>query len=161
MEETPQAQPPQGGLFRRQAPPVQPDMTEEIQSIARRLRLLEERFGTMQKKEQVTEQNVIRTTRRFDAELKGVTGEFGDIKKEMADISERMKQIVRQLQTTARKEDVDVLKKYLTLWEPVNFVTQNQVERIVREAVEDMLEGKAEGTASQPPAASERSTAGR
>ena len=157
MEEAPQAQPQQGGLFRKQAPQVQPDVSEEIQSISRRLRLLEERFGTMQKKEQVTEQNVIKTTRRFDSELKGMNAELADARREMAEISERMRQIIRQLQTTARKEDVDVLKKYLSLWEPVNFVTQNQVERLVREAVEEMLEAKA----VQPSENAERNTAGQ
>ena len=42
------------------------------------------------------------------------------------------------MQGMAKKDDVQVMKKYLELWEPIHFVTQEQVEKIVQ----DMLERK-------------------
>lgn len=142
MEEAPQSQPQPGGLFKKPALPVQADASDELHSLARRLRLLEERFGTLQKKEQLTEQNMLKGSRRFDAEIKSLNTELSEVRTELADMAERLKQVLRQLQSAARKEDVEVMRKYLSFWEPVQFVTQNQVERMVRELLEEALEGK-------------------
>ena len=34
---------------------------------------------------------------------------------------------------TAKKEDVEVLQKYINLWEPVNFATRKEVEKLFSE----------------------------
>ena len=55
---------------------------------------------------------------------------------EMDDIKGKIMLIIKELQMLARSEDVDVLRKYLDMWQPVNFVTQNEVEKMVRDAVD-------------------------
>lgn len=40
---------------------------------------------------------------------------------------------------TATKEEVHTLNKYINLWEPVNFVTQNEVEKIISRMLDDRL----------------------
>jgi len=37
--------------------------------------------------------------------------------------------IIRELKRTAGKEEITVLKKYLEYWNPINFVTQRDLER--------------------------------
>jgi hypothetical protein len=54
----------------------------------------------------------------------------------------RIIMIIKELRMSAKKEEVDGLKKYVELWEPVKFVTQNQVEKIVEEKVEEIKAGK-------------------
>ena len=61
-----------------------------------------------------------------------------EIKKEFAEIKDRVKMFVNELRTTAKKEEVDVLKKYIALWEPVNFVTAHQAEQMINDAVAEL-----------------------
>ena len=44
--------------------------------------------------------------------------------------------IIKELQSVARKEEVKVLEKYINLWNPIKFVTSNEVEQIVNDALE-------------------------
>ncbi|MBS3119672.1 hypothetical protein J4475_02520 [Candidatus Woesearchaeota archaeon] len=135
-------QPPQGqpGFFPQRREPVQPSSTiaEELNSINARLRMLEDRYTTLQRKSQVTEQNLIVSNRREDVELKALHSELMEIKKEFAEIKDRVKMFVNELRTTAKKEEVDVLKKYIALWEPVNFVTAHQAEQMINDAVAEL-----------------------
>jgi len=135
-------QPPQGqpGFYPQRREPVQPSSTiaEELNSINARLRMLEDRYTTLQRKSQVTEQNLIVSNRREDVELKALHSELMEIKKEFAEIKDRVKMFVNELRTTAKKEEVDVLKKYIALWEPVNFVTAHQAEQMINDAVAEL-----------------------
>ena len=45
-------------------------------------------------------------------------------------------ELVKELQTAAKRDEVKVLEKYINLWNPVKFVTQNEVEQIVKEMLE-------------------------
>ena len=41
-----------------------------------------------------------------------------------------------ELSDTAKRQDVIVLEKYINLWEPLNFVTRNEVEKLINSIVE-------------------------
>ena len=51
---------------------------------------------------------------------------------------EKMKMIIKELKLCSKSEDLTVLKKYIDLWDPVRFVTQNEVEKIIEEKIEEM-----------------------
>ena len=91
---------------------------------------------------QVVEQNVLRETKHGSDELKLVHTDVDEIKHVLRDMQEQMKLIIRDLQESAKKEDVVVLEKYINLWEPVSFVTQAEVEKIVDRALEKRLDKK-------------------
>ena len=102
----------------------------------RRLIVLEERYSEIRKKLQVAEQNMLSDFKRLHTEVKSSNSEVMETRHEMDDIKGKIMLIIKELQMLARSEDVDVLRKYLDMWQPVNFVTQNEVEKMVRDAVD-------------------------
>ena len=54
----------------------------------------------------------------------------------MQELREKLMMVIRELQTVARKDEVKVLEKYINLWNPLKFVTQNEVEQIINEILE-------------------------
>ena len=48
-------------------------------------------------------------------------------------IKEKVIDVVAELEETAKREEVKVLEKYINYWNPIKFVTQNEVEAIVSE----------------------------
>ena len=131
------------GFFRSQSP-LQPDIgsfSEDIGNLSRRLRVLEESFTNLRRVLQVTEQNMLDKNRMFTTEIRTIASDISDIKKEINDIKEKVLELVRELQTSAKREEVKVLEKYINLWNPVKFVTQNEVEQIVKEML-DREKGK-------------------
>lgn len=66
-------------------------------------------------------------------ELKLLNTELVTVKREREGLQSRMDLVIKELQMTAGKEEVLVLKKYIDLWNPIHFATQNDVERMVQE----------------------------
>ncbi len=129
-------QPKQGiqGMFRKA--PQQQDLSsfsEDIGNLTRRLRVLEEGFTNIRRSLQVTEQNMLGKNKVFATEIRTLTSDINDVKKEINEVKEKIVEIVRELEETAKREEVKVLEKYINYWNPIKFVTQNEVEAIVSE----------------------------
>ncbi len=119
--------------------PIMPDIsgiTEDVSNVSRRLRILEESFSNMRKALQVTEDNMLNKNKSNSTEIRTITSDISEMKKEMHEVKERIFELVKELQDTAKKGDVKVLEKYINLWNPVKFVTQNEIEQIVREIID-------------------------
>ena len=140
-----QAQPkPHPGLFHKKAP-QQPDfgaVTEDIGNLGRRLRLLEESITNIRRALQVTEQNMLGKNKLFATDIRTLTSDISDMKTEINEIKERMLDLVKELKETAKRDEVKVLEKYINFWNPVKFVTQNEVEAIVKEILKKEKESK-------------------
>ena len=123
------------GLFHKKAP-VQPDMsvfTEDLGNLGRRLRILEESVTNIRRAQQVTEQNVLGKNKVFSTEIRALTSDIGDMKIDISDIKEKILEVITELKETAKRDEVKVLEKYIDFWNPVKFVTQNEVETLVKE----------------------------
>ena len=127
---------PKHGVFKqKEEPSVAPmaDLTEEIRNISRRLKVSEERYTNLRTKVELTEQNMLSRDKQISTEIKTTNVDVHELKKELAEIKERMLMLIKELQTCAKREEVKVLEKYINLWEPVNFVTRNEVEDIIKD----------------------------
>ena len=125
--------------FGHQQQPAAPDLggvTTDINTLSRRLRLLEEGFTNLRRFLQVTEENMIAKNKHYSAEFKTVTSDVMEIRKEMQELRDKMLLVIRELQSVARKEEVKVLEKYINLWNPIKFVTQNEIEDIINEVLD-------------------------
>ena len=110
-------------------------VTGDINTLSRRLRLLEEGFTNLRRFFQVTEENMIAKNKHFNAEIKTLTSDITEIRKENQELKDKLILVIRELQTVARKEEVKVLEKYINLWNPIKFVTQNEIEQIINEVL--------------------------
>lgn len=124
------------GLFSSKQPP-QPLPGPDIGNISRRIKLLEQHYTNLNNRFQLTDQNIITTSRRVTKDVKTINSEINEIKLELINIKEKIELIIKELKESAKKEDIAVLKKYINLWDPMNFVTINQVEKIVKELIQE------------------------
>ena len=125
-----------GHAQQQQESPDFSGMTTDINTLSRRLRLLEEGFTNLRRFFQVTEENMIAKNKHFSAEIKTLTSDINEIRKEIQELKDKLLLVIRELQTVARKEEVKVLEKYINLWNPIKFVSQNEVEQIINEVLD-------------------------
>jgi hypothetical protein len=114
------------------------DYSSEFIQISRRVKLLEESLSNLRKKLLVNEQNDLNRYKKLLSEDKASSSEINELKKEIENMKRVVKEFVGELKSSARKEDVEVLKRYIEMWNPVNFVTEGNVEKLV----DDRLESK-------------------
>ncbi len=106
---------------------------DQVNIISARLRISEERFSEMRKKQLLLEQNMLTNHKKAMQEIKTLQDEFNDLKRTIQTVEDRIITVIKELRLTARKEDIDVMKRYLELWNPASFVRTETVEKIIDE----------------------------
>ncbi len=115
------------------------DLSMQISNLSRRLRILEERYTALRKKTQDTDQMVLGFSKEVSSEMKASHSELVDFRREFYDLRDKVKLIVKELKECAKADELKVLERYLNLWEPMQFVTRNEVDRLVEEKVAERL----------------------
>ncbi len=113
--------------------------TQSVAEVERRLRSLEEKYANIERRSQVNEENMLSSDRKIKSEIKLLGSEVSEMKAQAAELSEKMRALISEMEGFARREEVDVIRKYLNLIEPLGFVTQNEVQKIVKQAVDEAL----------------------
>ena len=111
------------------------NVTNDISNVSRRLRLLEESFTNMRRTLQVTEENMLQKNKNFATEIKTINSEISELRNEIADVKDKIMMLLQELKTAAKRDEVKVLERYINLWNPVKFVTQNEVEAMVKDMI--------------------------
>ena len=129
---------PKQGMFGAKAPMPEQGGTasEDITRLAARLKISEERYGELRKKLLLIEQNMLSHHKNAMNEIKVLHSEITDVNSKINEIQDRILLIVKELRLTAKREDIDVMKKYVELWNPMRFITRDQVENIVKEIMD-------------------------
>lgn len=106
-----------------------------------RIRTLEGQYNLLRDRVLIINNNMIEEYKRIMAEMKALNEESREIKRDMFKIKETIKHLVKELELFARKEDLQVLEKYINLWNPLKFTTEEDVKRIIEEHKEKESEG--------------------
>ena len=107
-----------------------------------RLRILEERFLNLREKSQLTEENMLKSNKKMFGEFKSINEDLALVKREVNDVKEKISLVIAEMRNYASKQDFRVLQKYIELWQPIQFVTREEVAKIVDDALEDQLAKK-------------------
>ncbi|MBI4151317.1 hypothetical protein HY492_04275 [Candidatus Woesearchaeota archaeon] len=122
-------------LFSAPRAPIEPDTSvqQDIAVLSTRLRVAEERYADLRRKLQLIEQNMLMHQKKAVLEAKNVSADVMEIKRTVRAMEDKVIMAIKELQLTARKEDVDVLKRYVELWDPIRFVSYDQAEKLIDE----------------------------
>jgi hypothetical protein len=128
------------GFFSKKAPPApmgpDPALLNDIATLTRRLRVLEEQYTNTRRRISVMDENMLSYGKKQTEGASTVNSELTELRKMIEDLDDKLVLVIKELKRSARKEDVEVLNKYINMWQPVNFVTREEVERIVKDFLE-------------------------
>ena len=108
-------------------------LTKEISNLSTRLRMLEERYTSLRKKTQLTDQNLIESHKKLSSNIIAANSEVNEFKNELSQLKDETGLIISQLKESATKQEVTILQRYLDLWEPMSFVTRDEVVKMIKE----------------------------
>lgn len=104
-----------------------------LMEVAGTLKVLEDKFVNLRKKAQLTDQALIDTQQRLSKEKKLLYEELKDTKVELREILEELKLVKSELSGVVKAKDLDVLEKYLSFWNPSDFITRDEAQRLIDE----------------------------
>ncbi len=125
----------------QQTPEIPTQSTSSISSIVnsinRRVRILEERHSNIQRKTEVIEDNIISNHKVVSEDIKKINSDIKEMKRDFEDIKDNMRRLIKEVGSRAKKEDVDVIQKYIDLWNPTNFVTNRELDKAVKRIISE------------------------
>ncbi len=108
-------------------------VSSDVVDINRSLKIIEERYTNLRRKLQITEQNMIELNKRISSELKTLSSEISDVKKEVNNVMMTLREISDELKKCAKKDELRLIDRYISFWEPVNFIRREEAEKIINE----------------------------
>ena len=118
-------------------PSLDPEIYRQINDISRRLRVAEENYSGLRRKTQLSDQNILKTNKNTNTEIKAINSDIREMRRDIKDINDKISQIAKEMKLFAKKSDVLVIQRYVKLFDPMRFVTPNQVEQIIKEKLEE------------------------
>ena len=104
-----------------------------LTDLASNLKILEDRVINLRRKTQFTDQNLLNAQRDFSKERRLIDEEIMDLKIMIKELNESFGLMSSELKNTAKIKDFMVLNKYIDFWEPVNFLTKDRAEELIKE----------------------------
>jgi hypothetical protein len=64
--------------------------------------------------------------------------DINDLRRRTKIEDERAELIIKELKLSAKKEDVALLQRYIELWDPVDFATHNEIDKVIQEKIDEL-----------------------
>ncbi|MDD5331217.1 MAG: hypothetical protein PHE43_00125 [Candidatus Nanoarchaeia archaeon] len=117
--------------------PTQETMSQQdpsyiLSELTSRVRVLESKHSTYGEKLLITNKNMIEEYRKISKEIKNMNEEIVELKQNLTETRELMEKIIKEMGVFAKKDSVKILEKYINLWNPMKFVTEDDVKKVLR-----------------------------
>ena len=103
--------------------------SKEFLELTARIRMLEERYKELNNKTELIEQNMLTKDKRSTNNIRLIKEDIRKLNDEITSIKDQITTIISEIKLLARKEDIEVLKKYLEYWKPSQFITREQLAK--------------------------------
>jgi predicted RNase H-like nuclease (RuvC/YqgF family) len=118
------------------------ELRQEVNSLTRRIREIEEKNQNQRKKLNVIDTNIMNQSKKISTETKIMYSEIDELKHILEDFDNKMLLMIKEIKQCAKDQDLKVLQKYMEIWEPMRFVTRNEVKKIIKDIIEDMSKNR-------------------
>jgi predicted nucleic acid-binding Zn-ribbon protein len=102
--------------------------SKAILTVVERQKETENSIDLIREKIELLDHNTIKNVKKIFNDIKSVRDEIKDLKSEIKEIKEFNSKVQKQLRLTTTKDEVDKLSKYIDLWQPMDFVTRDELE---------------------------------
>jgi len=92
---------------------------------------LESKANNLLREVGVLKNDFINRANKLNKDFKILSDDLMEIRHEQEKINQKMTLIISELKQTAGAEEVTTLRKYLEFWNPLNFVTQRDLEKAI------------------------------
>lgn len=110
-------------------PPQQPDF--DAAKLYVWVKGLEGKVNNLLREVTILKNDYIKKHNDLKGEIKTMNEDVLELKHQREKTLEKMDLIIKELKSTAAREEVMVLRKYIDLWNPMTFVTQRDLERAI------------------------------
>ena len=109
----------------------------QLTNIATRLKLAEERYSNLSKRNQLTESSLLAFEKDMKSELRALTKQTVELRKHISEINSKIDLMIGELGGVVKKHEFAAVERYIDLWQPMEFVTREQAKRIIADLLDE------------------------
>lgn len=110
-------------------PELVQDATAILADLHIRVRSLESKYNLLGERVLMVNQNMIEEYKKTMKEIRMLNNDVREIKRETTLMKDAVREVTKELDGFAKKAQVRVLEKYVSLLSPMKFVTDDQLKR--------------------------------
>ncbi|MBU1112205.1 MAG: hypothetical protein ABIG93_00505 [archaeon] len=103
------------------------------------VKALESKINNLNREFALVKNDLIKRNNDLKKDMKNLDKEVFDLRGQMEESTKKIDLVIKELKQTAGNEEVQVLKKYIEFWNPMNFVTQKDLDRFFEQKKQEML----------------------
>ncbi len=97
---------------------------------------LESKINNLLREVDILKNDFINRANKLNKDFKTLNEDMVELRHEQEKMDQKMVLIIKELKQTAGMEELMTLKKYVEFWNPLNFVTQKDLEKAVESRLE-------------------------
>ena len=98
-----------------------------------KIRDIEERHDMLKERLLLLSQSFLRHEERITKEFALMRDEFKESRLDLDRMKENLQSVIRDSAEFARRDELMVLEKYMKIWEPLKFVKEDDVKKMINE----------------------------
>jgi len=110
---------------------------EILTDLNTKIKDLDEKNSLLNEKTLLLGQSFLKQEDRIIKDLSMLKDELKDLRNEFDRLKEGVNHIIHESANFARKEELKIVEKYMKIWEPLKFVKEEEVKRMISEAMKD------------------------
>jgi len=122
--------------------------SKAILTVTQRQKDLESKIDLMNEKMELLDHNSISNFKKINADIKSLRTDMRNLTSDIKDLKIFNTKVKKQLILMTTKDEVKKLEKYIDLWNPMSFITRDELEKTQKqtiEAIKDIIENFLEG----------------
>jgi hypothetical protein len=118
------------------------DSYSVVNELNTRIRILEGKYNLTRERMLVINQNMLDHYKGTKVNVKTIEEDMIEIKDAINSLKNATKNILKELQLLARKDEVKVLEKYINMWNPLKLMTEDEVNELIEKRLKNVRSKK-------------------
>ena len=114
--------------------------SKAILTVIERQKDVESSLDLLNEKLELVDHNSIKNFKKIFNDVKAIRSDVREVKQELKKIQEYNTRISKQMSLFTTKDEVTKLEKYIDLWNPMGFVTRDELEENNKKQIDTLKE---------------------
>jgi hypothetical protein len=114
--------------------------SKAILNVVQNQKEIESNFDLLSEKIELLDHNSIKNFKKITEDIKHIRGDLRDLKQDIENMREFNIKVTKQMKLVAPKDEVMKLERYIDLWNPMDFVTREELTKRNNDMKEEFKE---------------------
>jgi len=115
----------------------QKKVSEQTSDLSSRVKLIEERIDNLRTHLDLVDSSLVEKHKSLVSNMRDFEDSMRSVRADMDMLKELAERLAKRMEAFASKEELKIIERYVSLWQPMNFVTRAEVKAAVQNILKE------------------------